>query len=214
VRSSITSKSSPRGFASAPSADISGKIPKNFYLGLNTCHTIGCGYGCEQHCSHSDANHCLHAQPRPVPNRCTRTTQPRPVSCTTPSAPPAALTSCCPQLAQALILLLKYLRVCSLENGAGDKPFHTPVPSRESAECRCFRLAFKMASDALRLWFDCRFGRRNGLPARASVGGQYRASRGVAPPTLALLFGVMKGRNGRGDDHSRPDRLEVPPGAG
>jgi hypothetical protein len=37
---------------------------------------------------------------------------------------------------------------------------------------------------------------------------------GVDPLTLALLFGVMKGRNGRGDDHSRPDRLEVPPGAG
>jgi hypothetical protein len=66
---------------------------------------------------------------------------------------------------------------------------HTPVPTRESAECHCFRLAFKMASDALRLWFDCRFGRRNGLRARASVGGEYRASRGVEPLMLAMLFG-------------------------
>jgi hypothetical protein len=31
---------------------------------------------------------------------------------------------------------------------------------------------------------------------------------------LALLFEVMKGRNGRGDDHSRLDRLEVSLGAG
>lgn len=31
---------------------------------------------------------------------------------------------------------------------------------------------------------------------------------------VALLFEVMKGRNGRGDDHSRLDRLEVSLGAG
>jgi hypothetical protein len=31
---------------------------------------------------------------------------------------------------------------------------------------------------------------------------------------LALLFEVMKGRNGRGDDHGRLDRLEVSLGAG
>jgi hypothetical protein len=66
---------------------------------------------------------------------------------------------------------------------------HTPVSARENAECHCFGLAFKMASNALRLWFDCRFGRRNGLRARASVGGEYRASRGVEPLELAMLFG-------------------------
>jgi hypothetical protein len=49
------------------------------------------------------------AQPRPIPNRYTRTTQLGPVSCTTWLAAPAAQTSCCPQLAQALILLLKSL---------------------------------------------------------------------------------------------------------
>jgi hypothetical protein len=70
-----------------------------------------------------------------------------------------------------------------------------------------------MASDALRLWFDSRIGGRNGLRAQASVGGD-RASHGVEPLKLALLFEVMKGRNGRGDDHSRLDRLEVSLGAG
>jgi hypothetical protein len=30
---------------------------------------------------------------------------------------------------------LKYLLVSSLENGSGDRPLHTPVSTRESAEC-------------------------------------------------------------------------------
>ncbi|MDT5411230.1 MAG: hypothetical protein QOG14_3450, partial [Mycobacterium sp.] len=120
----------------------------------------------------------------PQPLHTNHTTQPRVMHNAVGS--PAAQTSCCPQLAQALLLLLKYLQVSSLENGTGDRPFHTPVSTRESAECRRFRLAFKMGSDALRLWFDCRFGRRNGLPARASVGGEYRASRGGGAADVGL----------------------------
>ena len=71
-----------------------------------------------------------------------------------------------------------------------------------------------MTPNALPLWFDCRFGCRNGLRAQASVGGEYRTSHGAEPLELALLFEVMKGRNGRGDDHGRLDRLEVSLGAG
>jgi hypothetical protein len=138
VRSSITSKSSQRGFASAPSADSRSaaqasigqllhkdwgfwrhhwplatvravQIPKNFGPVDNTCHTISCAYGCAQNCSHPHAKHWLGAQPRPIPNHCTQTTQPGPESSTTRSPPPAARTSCCPQLAQPLLLLLKSL---------------------------------------------------------------------------------------------------------
>ncbi len=48
-------------------------------------------------------------QPRLIPKHCTQTTQSVRVSCTTRSAPSAAQTSCCPQRAQPLLLLLKSL---------------------------------------------------------------------------------------------------------
>jgi hypothetical protein len=41
------------------------------------------------------------------------------------------------------------------------------------------RLAFKMASDALRLWFDFRFGCRDGLRGQAFVTGEYPTPRGM-----------------------------------
>jgi hypothetical protein len=59
-----------------------------------------------------------------------------------------------------------------------------------------------MAPEALRLWFDSRFGCRDGLRGQAFV------NRGILHPTRdrvsdeAWLFEVMKGRYGRGDDQS------------
>jgi hypothetical protein len=48
-----------------------------------------------------------------------------------------------------------------------------------------------MALEALRLWFDCRLGRRGGLRAEASVSGNIALHRGEEPLKLALLLGVL-----------------------
>jgi hypothetical protein len=69
-----------------------------------------------------------------------------------------------------------------------------------------------MGSDALPLWFDSRFGRKRNTGTGVRRRGVH-LTRGDRLK-LALLFEVMKGRNGRGDDHSRLDRLEVSLGAG
>jgi hypothetical protein len=70
---------------------------------------VGCGYSCEQ-AAHTSAATTLSLHNRgPIPIRCTRTPQPDVVSSTPRPAPPAAQTSCCPQRAQALILLLNSL---------------------------------------------------------------------------------------------------------
>ena len=87
---------------------VAPNIQKTSGTATHTCHTVGCGYRCAQ-TAHTLPQPPVGAQPRPIPNRCTRTTQPGPVSSTTRSAPPAAQTSRCPQHAQALILLLKFL---------------------------------------------------------------------------------------------------------
>ena len=68
--------------------------------------------------------------------------------------------------------------------------FHTRTSTPEHPECHWFRLAFKMALEALRLWFDCRLGRRGGLRAEASVSADIGLHRGVEPLKLALLFEV------------------------
>ena len=71
-----------------------------------------------------------------------------------PSPSLAALRRGCPQDAHPLILLLRYLRYFFFENRRwghqSDSP-HKPLVDRP---CRPLRLAFKMALNDLRLFFD------------------------------------------------------------
>ena len=86
------------------------RIPKNFRHVGTTRHSSGLWIPLWGNCAHSSHKRPVGPQPRSIPNRCTRTTQSVPVSCTTRSALPAAQTPCCPQIAQALLLLWKSLR--------------------------------------------------------------------------------------------------------
>lgn len=99
-----------------------------------------------------------------------------PSSSTTRPAFRAGPTSGCPQHAQDLILLLISLRSFFFEKTSGDSPLPHPgaatLKTRESLD----RLAFKMAPDALRLWFDSRFGCRDGFRGQAFV------NRGIPHP--------------------------------
>jgi hypothetical protein len=118
------------------------------------------------------------AQQCVIPNQCTQTTQLRRLSSTTRPAPPAGPTLRCPQHAQALILLLISLRSFFFENSPGDDrlphPYGAPTMTRESLG----RLAFKIGPEALRLWFDFRFGCRDGLREQAFVIGEHPVPRG------------------------------------
>lgn len=128
---------------------------------------------------------CLHCHPH-VTVPCTTKRDPQPVhtnhtglpaSSTTHPAFPTGPTPRCPQHAQALILLLKFLRSFFFEKTSGDGslPHRLTVATltRESLD----RLAFKMPLEALRLWFDFRFGCRDG------VTGTGVRHRGVPHPT-------------------------------
>jgi hypothetical protein len=86
----------------------------------------------------------------------------------------------------------------------GDGPFHTRADA--GARVSLIPISFQDGPDALPLWFDCR------LVVEAGLGTGVRQRippHGVSRWGFALLFQVMKGRNGRGDDHGRLDRLEV-----
>ena len=127
---------------------------------------------------------------------------------------PAAQTSCCPQHAQALILLLRSLH--SFFFGKGTWGRAVPHPHVDARTPRVSLIPISFQDGAQRLYgcgstavsvVEAGYGHR-----RPSAGTSHLT--GVEPLELALLFEVMKGRNGRGDDHSRPHRLEVSLGAG
>jgi len=65
---------------------------------------------------------------------------------------------------------------------------HRPAASPVRLASPCWRLAFKMASDALRWWFGSRFGGRNEYGAQASVGGKQQAPNGSQPLKSVVLF--------------------------
>lgn len=142
MRSSITSKSSPPGSASAPSADYCPSTDATRGVLLPEIWCFGTVPGARTaeiskklwtrrhhqsqqrlwmtmcaNCAQFDDERPVRPQPQPIPNRCTQTTQSVPVSCTTPPASPAAQTPCCPQHAQALILLLKSLHSLFFRKG-------------------------------------------------------------------------------------------------
>jgi hypothetical protein len=130
---------------------------------------------------------CLHSRPR-ITVPCTTKCDPQslhtnhtalPASSTTHPAPPTGPTPPCPQHAQALILLLRFLRSFFFEKTSGDR--RVPNPPTATVMTRAFldRLAFKMAPEALPLWFDFRFGCRGGLRGQAFVTGEYPIPRGM-----------------------------------
>ncbi len=108
---------------------------KNFGHCQPTSHTAACGYGCAQPAC---------APPSPSRSACTTEGNPQPLhidhttihsSSTVGRLTPAAQTSCCPQRAQALILLLRYLRSFFLEKTPGDGAFHTQPRRQQHPEC-------------------------------------------------------------------------------
>jgi hypothetical protein len=128
---------------------------------------------------------CPHFRPH-ITGPCTTTRDPQlvhinhtttPSSSTTRRASRAGPTSGCPQHAQDLILILESLRSFFFEKRSGDSPHPhpgtAPLQTHESLD----RLAFKMEPEALRLWFDSRFGCRDGLRVQAFV------NRGIPHPT-------------------------------
>jgi hypothetical protein len=130
---------------------------------------------------------CLHCLP-PSTVPCTTNCDPQslhtnhtgvPTSSTTHIAPPTGLTPHCPQHAQALILLLRSLRSFFFEKTSGDGRVPNPCTATSMTRESLDRLAFKMASEALRLWFDFRFGCRDGLRGQAFVTGEYPIPRGM-----------------------------------
>jgi hypothetical protein len=163
--------------------------------------------------SHSRRNHSGRCTGAAIPIHCTRTTQAGAVSCTPRPTPPTALTRRCPHHAQALILLLKSLHSFLFRNRAwgGTTPHPRPGPeqTRLSLTPISFQDGVRRSTVVVRLPF--RSSERitgTGVHRR-----EHRTSQGEAAEKSALLFEVTKGRNERGDDHSRLDRLEVSLGA-
>jgi hypothetical protein len=72
-----------------------------------------------------------------------------------PDTPLAAVRPGCPQTAQPLILVLKSLRRFFFEVQGWGRPLLRCRRRVVIAACRPARLAFKMAAEDLRLWFDC-----------------------------------------------------------
>jgi hypothetical protein len=72
-----------------------------------------------------------------------------------PSTPLAATKPGCPQNAQPLILVLRSLRRFFFEVQGWVRPLRRSRGGVVVAACRPGRLAFKMAAEDLRLWFDC-----------------------------------------------------------
>jgi hypothetical protein len=95
------------------------------------------GTGCAYRCAQTAHTHRANARPvhRPhrSPDRCTQSAQSIRVSCTTRSVPPAAQTACCPQLAQALLLILKSLQSFFFRNKCWGRPFpHPGIQARKT----------------------------------------------------------------------------------
>jgi hypothetical protein len=198
VKSSITSRSSPLGFVSAPSADhcrprerrvahcrtsfgayralsaVSSRgISKNFGPAGISSHSTSLWIRLCGNCSHLSCGGPLRPQARPLPNRCTRTTQSVLVSCTSRPARQAAQTRCCPQRAQALLLLLKSLRSLFFRKGRWGRAVPHPVSEPRKTWVSLIPISFQ---DGLRrstvvVRQPVRSSGR--VRARASVGGDH-----------------------------------------
>ena len=98
----------------------------------------------------------------------------------TPARALAAARPGCPQNPHPLILLLSYL--CYFFFEVQRWGGFVTLGSRGSRDraCRALRLAFKMASEDLRLFFDCRCGRRGALRATGVRGGRPQGARAAS----------------------------------
>jgi hypothetical protein len=201
VRSSITSRSSPLGSVSAPSADSHHRshaewcvAAQDFGL-LGPQLAAGARSGAENSKKLVTRRHhqsqlglciplCANCgqipderpdgpQPRPIPNRCTRTTQSVPVSYTTRPARRAAQTSCCPHLAQALLLLLKSLRSLFFRKGCWGRA--VPHPGFQASKTLMSLIPISFQERLRRSTVVVRQPDRSSecLRARASVGGNH-----------------------------------------
>jgi hypothetical protein len=169
------------------------QISKNFRPAGTTSHSEKLWIPLCANFAHLPCGHSVRPQPRPLPNHCTRTTQSGRVSYTTRSAPPAAQTPCCPQRAQALLLLLKFLHSLLFRK----RGWGRAVPHRRSEPPKT-RLSLHPIS------FQDGPGRSTVVvrqPVRSSeritgTGVRRRGSprlTGVEPLKLALLFEVIEG---------------------
>ena len=163
MRCSITSRSSPAGSASAPSADISAHFP---HSGQKTLATLvspvtpsRCAHRCGQHRAY-----CPTTSDRPaqldgihIPARLSH--QP----CT-----PNAHAGTMPEQAVRVVMhrlhspyyYCGYLSLFSSQkNTVGEHRVHSPPLPLERGSCHPHRLAFKLRLEALRLVSDCRLRR-------------------------------------------------------
>jgi hypothetical protein len=101
----------------------------------------------------------------------------------------AAPSPNCPQNAQPLLLLLRSLRCFFFEVHRWGRLVAERSRNRHLRACRHVRVAFKLASDDLRLFFDSRCGRRRITRQRRSFRGPH-ASGGSR---LATGFEVLVG---------------------
>jgi hypothetical protein len=176
VRYSITSRNSPLGSASAPSAEppscctqapnhrargIEGQvISKNFGTAGITCHSDPVWIPVWTTCGQPSDYPALPSQRRPFPQfvRLHRATFHKPP--TIRHTWHAGITRGYPQCPQPLILLLVYLRSFFFEEGTWG---HLDSLSAEPVcdlPCHPDRLAFKLSWKALRWFIDSRYGRR------------------------------------------------------
>jgi hypothetical protein len=85
------------------------KFPKTSTSPVPRVTALGCAYPCAQTADTRRPNTRPVHRPDRSPTAAHTATQFSCVSYTARSAPPAAQTACCPQLAQALLLILKFL---------------------------------------------------------------------------------------------------------
>lgn len=185
-------KSSPRGSASAPSAEaVYGPtfLAKNFAHLSHTCIvTALCVTLCTNHpnsgaTTRPQCTAVIHPQSPNMDHTAVDTVIHSPVG------PLAAVRPSRPQIAHPLLLLLRSLRRFFFEVHAwghlvrtGRQPVANPVRRRR-------RLAFKLALEALRLVFDSRCGRRGEALATGVRHGQSpQCWRGSRPIDLNSLF--------------------------
>ncbi|CAN5171505.1 hypothetical protein BH11ACT7_BH11ACT7_11620 [soil metagenome] len=213
MRSSITSRNSPRVSGSAPSADSAAALlritrisRKNFRHSDHSCPGHPVWSSLCTTCMSATTNLGARRTHRLCPQEYTG----RPPAIPCPSTPPhlswTATERAHPQLAQALLLILIYFSRFLSNRRAWGHPLETRTVARSGRICRPDRLAFKFPDKALRWCFDCGYGRRG-------VGLGLMTSRRSTSRPAVIRFDVMKGRYGRGHDDSGTDRLEVPPGS-
>lgn len=214
MKSSITSKNSPPGFVSAPSADRSRPperrvasrtrivaLPGVFHVKFQKTSAPSappatapaCARGCAQPAHTWRANPGSMHNRGHSPNRYTQNPRTVPMSCTARPALPAAQTPCCAQAAQALLLLLRSLTNLFFRKRCWGRT--TAQPGREPGKTRLSPLAFSF-QDGLRrstvvVRQPVRWSQR--LRAQPSVGGRQLACDWPQPLKSAVLFEVIEG---------------------